>query len=68
MQLLALLQSEYLPTYLGSYEQSLAHKFRLLGCKEILGFGLMQMFPRLVHKQSLLLEFWTDANVSATGP
>jgi len=34
-------------------KQSLVHNFRLLGCKEIMNFGLMQTFLRLVHKQSL---------------
>jgi len=37
--------------YPGSYEQYPAHNFRLLGCKEILGFGLTQMIPRLLRKQ-----------------
>jgi len=35
-------------------EQSLVHNCRLLGCKEIFGFGLTHIFLRLVHKQSVL--------------
>ena len=34
----------------------LIHKFRLLGCEEIWGFVVTQIFLRLFHKQSLCLE------------
>ena len=57
-------QSSYCQSSPGSYEQSQVHNFRLLSCKEILGFGLTQRFLRLVHMQALYWRVMPSSHVT----